>query len=486
MAEIDGSPTGNKNTALVALAAMAVNRAQNTRDLSHLDPSGDTKHIKAYTDYGWPVNPKFEDFYNQYDRNPMAYAGVTRIVDRIWEENPWVLQGSEEIHDETTWERLFREFAERVDLWRVMKQADEYSRVGEYAGIIIRIRDGKQFSQPVEGRVDGGLDSILELIPAFQGQLKLSDWVSDQSSEDYGKPTMYQYREASLPRKSQDDNAGYEHRSFDVHPDRVWIWSQDGKPHGRSPIKSVLNNLINLQKISGAGGEGFWKNCRQNPLFDIDPAANLATLAQALGVDDVDEIKDALGEEVSDWNSGLDNLIMTQGMKPEFPSVQLPQPQEFIEAEMNQIAAGFKTPSRILIGNQQGERSSTEDEKGFNKSAASRAEGYCTPNIRRILTWLIDHGMVEDSQDWFISWPDFTAPTGEQRQERGKSMSTINKDHLAIGGEPVFSVDEIRESMGYGPADDVDSLDPDEDEEEPQANKQKRIVVNVWRARDGG
>ena len=475
------------NKGLVQLAAMAVNRAMSLqRDMSHINPSGDTKHDKAYQDYGWPISPTFRDFYDQYDRNPLAYAGVTKVVDRIWQETPWLLQGSDDPHDETTAERTLREFAERVDLWRVCKQADEYSRVGEYAGIIVRVRDGKQFNQPLEGRVQGGLDAILELIPAFQGQLKVTDWVTNQSSEDYGKPTMYQYNEWALPRKSVDSSASYNRRSFDVHPDRVWIWSQDGKPHGRSVIKSVLNNLINIQKIAGAGGEGFWKNCRQSPMYDIDPAANLHSLAAALGVDSVDEIKDALGEEVSDWNSGLDNLVVTQGLKPTFPSVNLPQPEEFLEAEFNQVAAGFKTPTRLLIGNQQGERSSTEDEKGFGQFAASRASTYCTPNIRRILEWLIDRGMIDARLDWFVSWPDFTAPTMAQKQEQGKTMADINQKHLALGSE-VFTANEIREALGYEPRDDVDALDPDaeDDEPEPASTNAKRLVVNVWRGDDG-
>ena len=75
-----------------------------------------------------------------------------------------------------------------------------------------------------------------------------------------GEPKMYEFNEAAV----ETDNPNK--RSLRIHPDRVLIWSDDGTVNGRSLLEPGYNDLIDLEKIKGAGGEGFWKNAKSSPV----------------------------------------------------------------------------------------------------------------------------------------------------------------------------------------------------------------------------
>jgi hypothetical protein len=463
---------------------MAVNRA---RALGSMFPGffsqGDTKRAAPWQDYGYPETPLFMDFYNQYKRNGIARAGVSRIVEKCWQESPWLLEQAEP-HEETADERRFREFADRVDLWQKLREVDEMSRVGQYAAIILRLADDKQPNQPVEGTL-AGYDAIYELIPAYEGQLTVSNWDTDVRSATYGEVLMYQFQESAVWGQQQDHKV---QRSFDVHPDRVIVWSKDGKPRGESALEAGLNDLFTLQKIIGAGGEGFWKNARSAPHLQMDPQTNLSSLARSLGVPE-DEIKDALGEEVEDWQKGFDNVLTTMGMEAKLLQVSLPDPEQFVQAPLQSFAASVNTPLKILVGSQTGERASTEDAKEYAQTAMSRNKGYVIPNIHRFLDRLMAFNIVP-ARDWVLDWVDLTESTSEQKLERAKGMSQINKDSIGTGqAGPVFTADELREVLDMEPqegeADFAD--DPDADDEEdtgtpPTTNRKRgRFVVNIGR-----
>lgn len=460
---------------------MAVNRA---RTLGTMFPGffqGDVKRSAPWQDYGYPEHPCFMDFYSQYKRNGLARAGVRRIVEKCWQESPWLLESADP-HPETQEEVRFREFADRVGLWQKLREVDEMSRVGAYSALILRFSDGKKHNQPVERLM--GYDSLYEIIPVYEGQLKVSEWDTDETSETYGSVLMYQYQESAVWESKEQYKVA---RSFDVHPDRVIIWSRDGKPMGESSLEAGLNDLITLQKIIGAGGEGFWKNARSAPHLKIDKDANLASLAQSLGVPE-DEIKDALGEEVEDWQRGFDNVLSTMGMDATLLQVTLPNPEHFVAAPLQSFAASVNTPVRILTGNQQAERSSSEDAKEFGQTAMARVRGYVIPNVNRLLERLKGFNVIPD-RDWYLDWVDLTESTAEQKMDRAKGMSQINKE--AVGtGEIVFTGDEIREAIDMEPLEDdeghpdVDPEEETEDEEQdpPQqtANRRRgRFIVNA-------
>src|SRR5690606_11050298 len=138
-------------------------------------------------------------------------------------------------------------------------------------------RDDLAFDQPV-GLVPGGLDGLAGAIPVWESQLEVVEWNADPRSEDYGTPRFYQFTESALGGESRSP------RQFRVHPDRVLIWSDSGTVNGRSALEPGYNDLLDAEKVKGAGGEGFWKTSRGAPIITAAEGMNPADVAQAMGV----------------------------------------------------------------------------------------------------------------------------------------------------------------------------------------------------------
>ena len=391
-----------------------------------------------YKDFGWPDQVTFDHFYRMYSRNGIAAAAVDLTAAKTWESNPkiWESIKPAETQDE---EDIRRAFA-KLRVWQKMAEADKRSMVGEYAGVILRLRDSKNFDQPVD-RVAGGLDGIAELIPAWQGQLTVSNWGEDPRSENYGKPTMYQFTESAVGDQQQP-------RSFHVHPDRVLIWSDDGTVNCQSMLQPGYNDLIDMEKIKGAGGEGFWKTTKGTFTFEADAGVTPAQVAEGMGVP-VSGLQDALNDQVNAVNRGFDPALMTGGFKAKALAYPLPQPEQFFFAPLSSFAASFLIPVKILIGNQTGERASTEDARSWAQRCNSRRVNRCLPIIHEFLERLVQWGILAP-MDWHVEWDDLTEASTSEKTERAKAWSDMNAQ-TQPGDDPPFTSEEIREVAGAPP-----------------------------------
>jgi len=420
-----------------------------TRSLTTLFPNygSDTKHQRFYADYGYPELITFEMCFNMWRRNGYATAGVNHAVETCWISYPLLVE-REETHSITPIEQEYKDQFSRLKFWSHLSEADKYSRVGEYAGVIFRFRDSKKFDQPVD-KVAGGINGLVEIIPVWQGQLKPLTFDDNELSENYGSVTMYQFNEADV----QTTTGVSKRRQFQVHPDRVHIWSRTGTIYGTSVLEAGFNDLITIQKIIGAGGEGFWKNAKSAPILNVDKDTQIAKLAQMLGVP-ADEIADKMDEIVGDFNSGLDNTMMFQGIDVKFQAVDLPDPEKFLLGAEKSFAASVNEPLKLLVGNQNGERASTEDNKQWNKTCNSRIQNYIKPNVMAIIDRLVKYGILPNKK-WFLLWPDLTESTTQEKIAIAKDMVVMNKDSQG-SGMVIFQGDEIRETAGWeGSAEEV-------------------------------
>lgn len=427
----------------------------------------DTKH-NHYKDFGWPVSLQFTQYYSMWDRNGVGAAAIRKISAKTFQDNPTLLE-KKETHEETTVEQAIREHFSDIRLWQNVAEADRRGMIGRYGALILRIADGRRFSEPV-GVVSGGVLGLVEVIPAWEAQLRVSRWDTDEESVNYGKPTMYEFNEAQVGQDDTQRNP----RQFSVHPDRVIIFSDNGTVHGESMLKPGYNDLLTVEKVSGSGGEGFWKNAKSAPILNVDKDAKIDKLAAVLGVP-VTELKDKLGETVEDWQKGFDKLLMLQGIEAKTLGVTLPsQPEQYYMMALQSFAASIMMPIKILIGTQTGERASTEDTKEFNKTISSRRENEVIPTIMSLINRLESFDILQE-RDWYLDWEDLTDSTPEEKIERADKMAGINQKMVGTG-EVVFNPDEIREAAGYLPLTDEyddleDNLDDLEDEEEEDGSE---------------
>lgn len=444
---------------MTAVLRLVTNEFQ--RRLDRMFPAyfGSPKH-NHYKDFGYPEDLKFHDLYKAYLRNGIAHAAVEKTIDKTWQNAPFLLEaerdGSEgSLKDETPLEKEIRERFDDLRVWMHLSEADRRSMVGAYAGVILRIADGKRFADPVDS-VSGGLAGLVELVPFWEGQLRVSEWETDERSENYGQPKLFEFNEAKVGETSNP-------RSFNVHPDRVLIWSKDGTVHGRSSLESGYNDLIDMEKIKGAGGEGFWKNAKSAPVLEVDKEANIRDMAKVMGVSE-DEIADKMNEQVADWQKGFDQLLMLQGMQAKTLGVTLPSPEHFFGIALQSFAASMRIPTKILVGMQTGERASTEDAAEWAQTNMSRRSSYVLPNIMLLVRRLERFRLIPE-KDWFLDWTDLTEASMVEKIERTVKMADVNSK-MQSSGEWVFTPEEIRAAAGYEPLSDADKYrdDPDEDE----------------------
>ncbi|HAB19898.1 MAG TPA: DUF1073 domain-containing protein [Verrucomicrobiales bacterium] len=434
---------------------MMQNLMNSVRRVENLFPGWfqDAKH-DHYADYGWPKDLTFQQLYSAYHRNGLARSAVDKTILKTWESSPEIWESEKPAESDA--ESDIRQRFDDLNLWRALAEADRRSIVGGYAGAILRYGDNQPFSAPVQ-RVPGGLDGLVEVVPVWAGQMTVSLWNTDQASMDYGKPAMFTFNEAAI--RSQYDTSG-QPRMFDVHPDRVLIWSADGTIHARSALEPGYNDLIDAEKIKGAGGEGFWKNAKAAPVLEMDKEARLADMARSMGVSEA-EIADAMNDQVGDWQRGFDRLLMLQGMTAKTLSITLPSPEHFFAAPIQSFAASMMIPQKILIGNQTGERASTEDQDDWARVNMARRSSVCLPLIRDMLRRFEAAGIIPE-RDWHIEWDDLTDSGPAEKMDRAVKMSGINAQSISDplgGGRGVFTADEIRAAVDMEPLDAIEEIE---------------------------
>jgi hypothetical protein len=396
-----------------------------------------TKH-NHYADFGYPEHITFEQFYKMFARNGIASAVIKKVASRSWRDNPSILEaGSKD--KETTEELLIRTHLNKIRFWQNFADADVRSMVGDYAALILRVAD----SQAMETEIGtmASIEDLIEVIPAWQSQITVADWDTNKDSLGYGKPNMYQFNESAI--NSIESKSQGHRREFKVHPSRVIIISSNGTVHNRSLLEPAFNDLIDLEKIKGAGAEGFYKNSKSSPVLSMDKDAKISSLAAAMGVE-VGEVADKMQEVVADWNKGFDASLFMQGIDATFPQISLAQPQQFYAMHLQSLAAAAEIPLKILVGMQTGQRASTEDAKEFNQTIMSRRNNTLKPTVFTFINRMVEFGALSKA-DWIIDWDDLTESSSSEKLSKSKILSGINHEL----GDEIFSPMEIRVAAGY-------------------------------------
>lgn len=448
------------------------NRA-GTRDLSVLFPNSpfetQTKH-NHYRDFGFPTTLNFKLLHNMFRRNGLARAAVNKTVDKTWETSPFLLEqerdGSQTIkREETPLEKQIRLAFKRLRFWTKVSDADSNSLVSGYAGLILRFADNRPLHEPVES-VPNGIDGLVEVIPVWSDQLTALEWDQNELSQTFGKVVLYEFKEAAVKRRT-GSNPG---RTLKIHPSRIIIWSDDGTTDCYSMLEAGYNDLVTVEKIVGASGEGFWKNAKSSPIFEMDPKVDVGQLEKTMGMKG-QELIDSLNAQVEAYQRGFDEMMLVQGITAKQLNVSLSDPASPFSIAVQSFSASISMPMKILIGMQTGERASTEDAQEWARTIMARRAKYTEPNIMLIVERLVEVGCLED-KDWYIDWDDLTEASSEVKFNIATKMAEINAKTIDSMREIVFTPDEIRGAVDREPLADGDKFLPEETEpevEDPEA-----------------
>lgn len=422
----------------LANAAATLSDTRSAAFLQMLPPAGgmDAKRCNVWATYGWPTTIDAAALRQLYERQGIATGVVDLISRRCWDTDPWLVEGDtfDNKRPETQYERTFKLMAQRLGLWTHFATADVRRTVADWSAILLHVADSGRWDQPVTGN-----RRLEKLEPLWSTSLKPTAWDEDQQSRNYGNVTMWQI---SIPALAP----GGPTRNLDVHPDRVFILGDMDEKS--SVLRSAYNAFVNLEKISGGSGESFLKNAARQLHMNFDQAGMLEKIAAAYNVK-VPDLQRVFDKTARDINTGLDDMMTTQGATVNPLVATVPDPQQHYDINMHEVSAGTGLSSRMIIGNQTGERASSEDLKAYNAMRQGRRVRKLSPDIRLFLGKLFGlRLLIAPASEWVIEWDDLTLPTDTERMAKAAQMADINQKLLAFG-EPAFDIDEIREAAGY-------------------------------------
>ncbi len=388
----------------------------------------DTMH-NVYLDFGYPADLDFFNYLNMYKRFGIAKSVIELYPNQCWSSGPEIV-GSDKFNSE------LKAIAKRTKMMVRLKGLDIRQRVGRYGGMFMRVKDGKDPKEPLEGTLNS--NSLVEMMPLYESQLDPVEIDTDPQSDRYGQPIIYQLSGTADGARNVDTVS-----TVNIHYTRIVIaaeGSDNGWIYGIPALEAVYNSLMDLRKIAGAGGEGFYKNAAQSVVFNLKDASSATANADLL---------DKFNENYDDFAANRTRRAMwTPGLEAKTLDSSLADPKNHFMNSLNDVAAGSGIPATILIGQQTGRLASDEDSSLFLSQAQSRRETFLTDFIESIIDWMITYGILPSS-DYEVEWDDLLARSDDDKLANAERMATVNEKQFKSGQGSPFSGEEIREAAGF-------------------------------------
>lgn len=435
----------------MALAVNSLRDAQIARArMGLLNPMGlDNKRPRAWCEYGWPDHVSDADLFSLYRRGGLAHGAVNKVAGLCWKTNPWLIEGDEqdESSKETAWERKTKRTL-NARIWRAFADADRRRLAMRYSALLLHVRDNKKWHEPVvKGR------GLAKVTAVWSSSLKVPEWDTNENSQTYGQPLKWQYTEATV--------SGQPGRVVTVHPDRIFILG-DYSADAIGWLEPAYNAFTSIEKVEGGSGESYLKNAARQMAVNFDKEIDLKAVAAAYGLDDGD-IAQVLNDAAREVNSANDLMMILQGAQVTPLVANVPDPSPTYNINLQTISAALDIPSRVLVGNQQGERASTEDQRYFNATCQSRRMDLSF-EIEDFADHLTRLGILDVAAEKTVMWDDLNEQTSSEKLDSAKKMSEINSTAIATG-RTVFDSDEIRTAAGYDPNGGIPLGEDDEEED---------------------
>lgn len=421
---------------------LAKARAQN---MGEFLGSLDAKRPTAWLQYGYKEELDIADYRRAYERGGAGHGAVHKLLGRCWKEKPRIKQP--EADKETPWETKLAKALTKINGWQKLMGFDRRNLVGRFAALIYRVADSKPLNEPLEQA-----ERLVDIVPLFEDQIRVTKWNEDSASEDYGKPITYQYRSRS-PSSAGDTHAKPE-EWVDVHHSRVQILAEGAEGHdffeGVPLLRAGFNALVDIEKLSGGGGEAALKNSARQIVIQFQGDASPETITHnADGSTSTKSVREVLQEQTRSLNRNQDSALVLQNAEATTLQTAVADLSPQFEISANIFAASVGMPFTILFGQQTGRLASDEDQKEMNARAAARQDDTLTPMLTEFVTRMQACGIFE-AGEFEIEWPDLGAPTDDQKIAKAKAMAETNKTAFDGGAvEPIFDENEIRKAAGY-------------------------------------
>lgn len=411
-------------------------------------PNGNTKRTKLWDEFGYPETVNFDNYYRAYERNAVAHAAVHKLLDSCWTDNPTIIDGAKkkEAEETTDWEELTTKLLSKH--WAKLKDADRRNLVGRYSAVLLQIKDGREWYQPVDRNVVKALGdkALVKLIPAWEAQIKPGNFDIDTQSDSYGQPVSYSFNEQPVG----DDGTYGIVRSVTVHPDRVIILCEGSEDEnmlaGVPLLRAGFNKLLDIEKTSGGSAEGFLKNASRQLGIEFSKETDINSLIKQAKDEGFDKLGDAMNDKIRRMNSGTDSALVMQAGQASVLSVAAADPTPTWTAAANEFSASIQCPFTIQFGQQTGRLASDEDKNEWAKRCNGRRWGFLTDYITRVIERFWALGIIEPPTNGEVSlvWSDLLAPSEKEKIANMQAMADVAQKTQQAYGTPAVDANEVR------------------------------------------
>jgi len=384
-----------------------------------------------YDIFGYKPQLGPADYAFRFKRGDIAERIVSAYPDAVWSNPPEIIDDAE-TQDMTDFEQKVVDLFDKMKLWSYLRRADVLTRLGRFSVLLLGYSGGSV----VSGKPSAGAE-IKYLMPYGESNVRVHTWVKDIKDERFGRPLTYMINVCDMSQgkhaTQSTPNTPNGGREVEVHYTRVLHTAEgllDNEVYGTPALEKVCNRLDDLEKVVGGGAEVYWMNSRGGLNLNADKDAKIANPEQ-------------LTKEAEDYVNQLTRILKTQGMDVTPIQFATPSPKEAAELIVSLISGATGIPRRILLGLEEGELASTQDNDSWFTRVDERRKKHNEPyQVRPMIDLFIEVGMLPKPKDgkYTVKWPELvTASEKDQADIAVKVAQAISAYVNAPGADLILT-----------------------------------------------
>lgn len=404
-----------------------------------------------YKTFGYVVSPGYDDYRAFYDRMGLATRMVEKFSDDTWNKPPILVDGDAssdmDEHMLTPFLAEWNKLAKRLGVTQMMRQADVMCGIGRYSTLFLGTSG--DYEQPVKGQ-----HQLFYLSAFDEKQAGIDKLISDPKNEKYGMPEKYtitmdnpENTVATIPRE--------------VHYTRVIHISENrlgSRVYGRPRLQEVLNQLTDIEKVTGGGAEAAWLALFMGVILSAKEGMNMP----AEGTPENTKLHETLEAFVH----RMQRYAVLEGVDVNNLGIHSVSIGDIFHVLISVFCGSKGIPQRILLGSERGELASTQDMQEWNGVIASRRTNFAEPEILDpFVNWCISHEVIPPPLSGTVKTVWQPVYTMTQMEEANYAAAIANGASAVTGGVPeeAITVDEWRALIHLPPMAEVLQIPPDDD-----------------------
>lgn len=328
---------------------------------------------------------------------------------------------------ETQFEEQVASLDKRLGLWSTFRRLAVLGRLGRNSALLIGTKDN---NLDAEMPRLSGPDDIIYLKPYAEDRAQIHRIVGERNEEAsdprFGLPLYYQIKISdSLTRR--------------VHWSRVIHYAEDAiedSVYGPPALEAVWNYLDDLDKIVGGGSEASYQLTNPGKHFDLDPEYTYG-----------DKEKEAIKEQVEEFDHGLTRNLYTRGLKLTRLSANVNSFGPNADAVFQFVCGTTKYSKRWLLGAEVGELASSQDRANMQDRTTEYRALNSEPLVNDFIYRLIDYGALVTPQDreFLTLWPVEDEMGESEKAKLTVDLARANQSQVLAKQSPILTSDEIRD-----------------------------------------